>query len=218
MSWNFDATNGSGNPITESRMSSAIVKKARALLRSPRKVLRIMWRRFCLRWGHVTFGPGLTFEGAVEIPNGRRVSLGSRVKLGKDIHLMAWPEGKLTVGDDTYIGRNTIVLAHQSVSIGKDCLIAPFCHITDVNHGIEAGELIRKQPLASEPVVIEDDVWLGAGCSVLPGVTIGAGAVIGARAVVTKDIPPNAIAVGVPARVIGTRPAEAAEVSDEAGG
>lgn len=187
-------------------MSSAILKKVSLVLRSPRKVLRIMWSRFRLRLGHVSFGPGLTFEGAVEIPNGRRVTLGAHVKLGKDIHLMAWPEGKLAVGDHSYIGRNSIVLAHQSVSIGKDCLIAPFCHITDVNHGIEAGELIRKQPLTSQPVVIEDDVWLGAGCSVLPGVTIGAGAVIGARAVVTKDIPPNAIAVGVPAKVIATRP------------
>jgi acetyltransferase-like isoleucine patch superfamily enzyme len=81
-------------------------------------------------------------------------------------------------------------------------LIAPGCHITDVNHGIAQGELIRKQSLVSKPVRIGNDVWVGAGCSMLPGVTIGDGAVIGARAVVTHDIPAGAIAVGSPAKVI----------------
>jgi acetyltransferase-like isoleucine patch superfamily enzyme len=79
------------------------------------------------------------------------------------------------------------------------------CHITDVNHGIEHGTPIRTQPLEDDPVKIGNDVWIGAGCSILPGVTIGNGAVIGARAVVTKDIPENAIAVGVPAKVLKYR-------------
>jgi acetyltransferase-like isoleucine patch superfamily enzyme len=121
---------------------------------------------------------------------------------GKDVYLGAWPEGGLVVGDHSYIGRWTVILAHQSVVIGNDCLIAPGCHITDVNHGIAQGELIRKQSLVSKPVRIGNDVWVGAGCSMLPGVTIGDGAVIGARAVVTHDIPAGAIAVGSPAKVI----------------
>ncbi|MBN1514517.1 MAG: hypothetical protein JXB13_21050 [Phycisphaerae bacterium] len=64
---------------------------------------------------------------------------------------------------------------------------------------------MREQPLVSDPLRIEDDVWVGAGCSVLPGVTIGRGAVLGARAVATKDIPPYAVAAGVPARVLRYR-------------
>ena len=65
----------------------------------------------------------------------------------------------------------------------------------------------KNQPLASKgPIVIEDDAWLGLGVIVLDGVTIGRGAVIGAGAVVTGDVPPYAIAVGVPARVVGSRP------------
>jgi acetyltransferase-like isoleucine patch superfamily enzyme len=125
--------------------------------------------------------------------------------LGKDVYLGAWPEGELVVGDHSYIGRWSIVLAHQSVNIGNDCRIAPGCHITDVNHGIAPGVLIRKQSLVSKAVKVGNNVWIGAGSSILPGVAIGDGAVIGARAVVTHDVPPNAVVVGVPAKLIRYR-------------
>lgn len=179
--------------------------KILALFRSPFGITKNMIRRFMLRLKGVSFGSGLSFEGPVEIGAGHRIRLGQRVKLGRDIYLGTWSIGELIVGNDTYIGRNSIILVHQSVKIGNDCLIAPGCHITDVNHGIASGELIRKQSFNSNPVNIGNDVWIGAGCSILPGVTIGDGAVIGARAVVTKDIPSNAIAVGVPAKVIKLR-------------
>ena len=71
---------------------------------------------------------------------------------------------------------------------------------------MKPGHAIREQPLVSKgDIVIEDDVWLGYGVIVLNGVHIGSGAVIGAGSVVTRDIPPNAIAMGIPARVVNTR-------------
>ena len=97
------------------------------------------------------------------------------------------------------------MLAHKSVYIGDNCLIAPGCHITDVNHGIESAELICRQPLVSKSIRICNDVWIGAGCSILPGVTIGDGSVVGARSVVTKDVPAGAIVVGVPAKLLRYR-------------
>lgn len=94
----------------------------------------------------------------------------------------------------------------QSVEIGDNTSIAANCYIIDSNHGIEKGKLIREQKSAVKgPVVIGEDVWLGAGVKVLSGVHIGNGAVIGAGAVVNSDIPENAVAVGVPARVIRYR-------------
>lgn len=182
-----------------------MTKKIAALFKSPISIVRNVVLRGVLRFKGVRFGSGLCFEGTIEIGTGNRIELGRKVKLGKQIYLGTWPSGKLVIGNDTYIGRNSIILAYQSVIIGNDCLIAPGCHITDTNHGIVAGELIRKQPLNSKPVQIGNDVWIGAGCSILPGVTIGSGAVIGARAVVAKDIPSNAIAIGVPAKVIKYR-------------
>jgi acetyltransferase-like isoleucine patch superfamily enzyme len=182
-----------------------LIRKVKIFLRSPLFPVCLLARRFFLHLKGLHFGRRLFLEGNIEVGAARSVRLGHCVKLGKDVYLGAWEEGELIVGDNSYIGRGTIILAHQSVVIGDDCLIAPGCHITDVNHGIAAGELIRKQPLVSKPVRIGNDVWIGASCSILPGVTIGDGAVIGARSVVTRDVPSNAIVVGIPAKIIKYR-------------
>jgi acetyltransferase-like isoleucine patch superfamily enzyme len=84
-------------------------------------------------------------------------------------------------------------------------MIGPHCYITDANHGRVHGINVKSQAMDAKPVIIEDDVWLGAGVIVLPGVSIGRSAVIGAGAVVTKDVPANAIYAGVPANNIGDR-------------
>ena len=182
------------------------------IITKPYRYLRVVCQRLALgrryrrlRRAGLQFGKGLVLEGDFDITCPKRIQLGSRVKLGKESVIGAWPESELTIGNDTYIGRWTIILAYESVQIGNDCLIAPGCHITDVNHGIEPGELIRKQKYTSKPIRIGNDVWMGAGSSILPGVTIGDGAVIGARSVVTKDVPANAIAAGVPAKVLRYR-------------
>ena len=93
-----------------------------------------------------------------------------------------------------------------NVSIGDHTAIAPNCAFYAYNHGINAGELIKRQPLESRgDIVIGDGVWIGFGVVVLDGVTIGDGAVVGAGAVVTHDVPENAIVVGNPARVVSHR-------------
>lgn len=167
---------------------------------------RICWWRFRLWSKAVHCGKNLRTEGTVHVAHGYNVTLGDDVLLGKDVNLGAFKSGKLCVGSNTYIGRYTIILAYEHVHIGNDCLIAPGSHITDVNHGFSRTDVpMRTQEYTSKKVVIEDDVWFGAGVSVLPGVTIGRGSIIGARAVVSKDIPPYSIAVGVPARVIHSR-------------
>jgi acetyltransferase-like isoleucine patch superfamily enzyme len=182
-----------------------MTRKVKIFIRLPLSITCLLVRRFHLRLKGLDFGHGLGIEGAIEITSPKRTHLGCKVKLGKDVYLSVWPQGELVIGNDSYIGRRSIILAHQSVVIGNDCLIAPGCHITDVNHGIEAGKLIRKQQLVSKPVRIGNDVWVGTGSSVLPGVTIGDGVVIGARSVVTHDVPANAVVVGSPAKVIRYR-------------
>jgi acetyltransferase-like isoleucine patch superfamily enzyme len=90
-------------------------------------------------------------------------------------------------------------------------MIAPHCVFTPYQHGFaDTHRPMREQPLSSQgDIVIKDDVWLGSNVCVMDGVTIGKGAVVGAGAVVTSDIPPYAIAGGIPARVIRFRDAEA---------
>lgn len=112
---------------------------------------------------------------------------------------------RLMIGAGTYCNRFTMFDASERTEIGRNCMIGPFCYITDHDHGHLAGALVGEQPLIAKPVYVGDDVWVGAGVIILKGVTIGRGAVIGAGAVVSKDVEPGAKMVGVPARSICQR-------------
>lgn len=186
-----------------------------SLLRRPMRCFRLAdhlrgrwvyhWNRWRLKAAGVTFGKGLVLEGSVGVTCGARVTLGDHVRLGNGVYLGAFQEGRLTIGNNSYLGRGSTILACQRVAIGDDCLLAPYTYITDLNHGFAAGELIRVQTYKSEPVVVGNDVWFGTGVKVMPGVRIGDGVVVGAGAVVTRDLASQAIAVGMPAREIRKR-------------
>lgn len=113
-------------------------------------------------------------------------------------------DSRLEIGDRTSVGSDAHIIACNRISIGKDVVIAQRVYITDNLHGYEnIHQGIMSQPLVHPgPVKIEDQVWIGEGVCVLPNVTIGRHSVIGSNAVVTSDIPPYSVAVGVPARVI----------------
>jgi acetyltransferase-like isoleucine patch superfamily enzyme len=114
--------------------------------------------------------------------------------------------GNIRLGRNIFLGPHVVIYGHGGVEIGDDTLIAVHCRIVSSNHTVPAiGHDIRAQPDRLLPVKIGRDVWLGAGVTVLGGVTIGDGCVVGAGAVVTKDLPPGAIARGVPATVQGWR-------------
>ena len=110
---------------------------------------------------------------------------------------------RLVIGGGTYINRFTMLDASERIDVGQDCLIGPFCYITDHDHGVERGTLLTEQPLVASPVRIGRNVWIGAHAIVLKGVTIGNDAIIGAGAVVTRDVQSGEKVVGVPARLIG---------------
>ncbi|MBD0343801.1 MAG: acyltransferase [Coleofasciculus sp. Co-bin14] len=114
--------------------------------------------------------------------------------------------GFIEVGENSFIGPYSCVAGPGPIRIGKDCLIAAHSGIFANNHQFaDPTRKIVDQELTCKGITIEDDCWLGAGVKVLDGVTIGRGSVIGAGAVVTKDIPPFSVAVGVPAKVISHR-------------
>lgn len=123
--------------------------------------------------------------------------------------------GKITIRSGTYVNRYTIFDGHESIEIGRRCMIGPHCYITDGDHTTEPGTAVQAQPMQKAPVILEDEVWLGSHVVILPGVRVGRGAVVGAGSVVTRSIPANAIACGVPARVMRMRgeesPASAVE-------
>lgn len=109
--------------------------------------------------------------------------------------------GDVIIGDHTRVGlHNTII---GPVSIGNHVNLAQGITVTALNHNFsDAGKRIDTQGVSTTPVVIEDDVWIGANTVILPGVTIGQHSVVAAGAVVTKEVPPHSLVAGVPAKVI----------------
>lgn len=131
----------------------------------------------------------------------------SRAQIARGVIVESWG-GHVTIGPRVYLGPYVVVYGHGGVDIGADSLIAMHCRIVSSSHAIPPRDrAIQGEPDVLQPTRIGRDVWLGGGVSVLGGVTIGDGCVVGAGAVVTRDLPPYSIAVGVPARVVGERPA-----------
>lgn len=127
---------------------------------------------------------------------------GGRIEVGRcaffpGVRLECWRGARISIGDGSYLNRNTEIVAAGSVKIGKDCKIGRDVIIMDSDQHELPG-----QALVVADVVIEDRVWIGARAMVLKGVTIGHDSIIGAGAVVTRDVPPRSVAVGQPARVI----------------
>jgi acetyltransferase-like isoleucine patch superfamily enzyme len=141
----------------------------------------------------------------------RGVAVGSNVTIGPgaDIRasgVIAEPGEGVRIGDRTAIGARNVIWGQGGITIGDNCLLGPNVTVLSENHvANSATELVRDQGAVRAPVVIEDDCWIGAGATVLLGVRIGRGAVVGAGAVVTKDVESLAIVVGVPAKQIGQR-------------
>ena len=109
--------------------------------------------------------------------------------------------GDVIIGNHTRIGlHNTII---GPVEIGNNVNLAQGITVTALNHNFsDSNKQIDEQGVSTNPVTIEDDVWIGANAVVLPGVTIGHHCVVAAGAVVTKDVPPHSLVAGVPAKVI----------------
>ena len=126
--------------------------------------------------------------------------------LDKGVVLLATSDrARIHIGPRTYLNRHVMIDADALVEIGADVMIGPFCYITDSNHAHDRDTPVAQQPMISAPVKLGRDVWLGAHAMILKGVTIGDGAIIGAGAVVTRDVAAYAKAIGMPARTIGER-------------
>ncbi|GAB1538119.1 hypothetical protein NUACC21_07770 [Scytonema sp. NUACC21] len=121
--------------------------------------------------------------------------VGNKVCIDRGVDIRATgSDCAIFIGDESYLGPYVCMAGPGHIKIGKQCLIASHSSLYANNH--------REYGLSREGIEIQDHCWIGSGARILDGVTIGKGCVIGAGAVVTKDIPPYSIAVGVPATVI----------------
>jgi acetyltransferase-like isoleucine patch superfamily enzyme len=186
------------------RLKGSIERRGRVTAATLRAM---MHRLFGVTIGHgCRLGKGVTFI------------YGWRTRFGNNCIIDAFSQFKcptaqppdarynIDIGDDVFIGRGTIIDSKMGVRIGKNTFIAPYGFITDTHHiFVDARQPIREQGCEYRAVEIGEDVWVGTHVVILPGVKVGKGSVIGANSTVTRDIPPDVVAAGSPARVIGKR-------------
>lgn len=146
------------------------------------------------------------FEEGVRVFHPERVWIGADVYVGHDTILKGYHDGDLRIGDGSWIGQQCFFHSAGDLSIGENVGVGPGVKILTSIHQ-EAGRSvpILHAPLTFASVQVEDDVDLGIGAIVLPGVIVGRGAQVGAGAVVTRDVPPYAVVAGNPARVLRFR-------------
>lgn len=152
-------------------------------------------------------GEGCVFEEGVLVFHPDRVWVGRDVYVGHGAILKGYHAGELRIGDGSWIGQRCFFHAAGDLRIGRNVGIGPCVQIITSAHREAGREVpILHAPIHCAPVVVEDDADLGVGSILLPGVTIGRGAQVGAGAVVTRDVPPYAVVAGNPARLIRERP------------
>jgi acetyltransferase-like isoleucine patch superfamily enzyme len=173
-----------------------------------RVLVRLAWLKLRWRGRLVTDGIAFVCPGVkLEIGRDARVVLGRWSWLGNGCKVRAH-EGEIRIGAKTVLGQECTISAYQHVSIGRECIVADRVMLIDFDHGIvDVERPIRLQGIYKRDVRVGHNVWIGYGACVLRGVSVGDNAVIGTSAVVTEDVPPNAVAAGVPARVLRTRDA-----------
>jgi acetyltransferase-like isoleucine patch superfamily enzyme len=114
--------------------------------------------------------------------------------------------GTIKIGESSFINSFTVLYGHGNLTIGNGCLIGPQVCIVPVNYGFQDRDIsLRLQSPSLKGISIEDDVWIGAGATILDGCNVGKGSIIGAGAVVTKSVKPYSIVAGVPAKLISIR-------------
>src|SRR3954463_13301169 len=135
----------------------------------------------------------------------RGISIGSGVFVGRH-SILSCKNGDIDLADGANIGFNCEVFSASRVAIGRNVLIAAYTYVIGGDHDFsDPTKTVLEQTRTSAGVTIGDGAWIGAGAKILDGVPLGEGAVIGAGAVVRDPVPAFAIAVGIPARIVGTR-------------
>ena len=174
----------------------SVINFAAAIFRFiPVPVCLFLWALSDLSYGHL----GALVRYCVLKKLSKRC--GDRVFIGRGCTIRYWEN--LEVGSFVSINEHCHIEAAGGVKIGDQVSIAHHVSLLSANHGWQDETLpIRDNPVTLSPVTISDDVWIGSGCQILSGVTVGSRSIVAAGAVVNKDVPPRTIVGGVPARVI----------------
>lgn len=220
-------------PLTEPQAQAPVRNLAEGLRRAPeplhggpltllrfmrannmlnRHYARLLARYVLLKLRH---GKRLQTDGICFICPGVHLEIGRHATLR--IGRWAWigdgskirvHEGEVSIGAKTVMGQECTISAYQRVSIGRECIVADRVMLIDFDHGVvEVERPIRLQGIYKRDVCVAHNVWIGYGACILRGVNVGENSIIGTSTVVTRDVPPDAVVGGIPARVLRMREA-----------
>lgn len=169
-------------------------------------VLRYVWLRIAKRHirteGFVFIGKGVDLYAR---RGHGRLTLGKWVFIGHG-NAIRCHEGNLRIGAKTVLGAVNTINCYLDIEIGESCILADWIYICDFDHRFDDMTMpIKDQGIVKSPVRIGDNCWIGEKATVLRGVTVGEGSVVASHALVNRDVPPNSIVGGVPAKVLKTR-------------
>jgi acetyltransferase-like isoleucine patch superfamily enzyme len=184
-----------------------IVRNRMATPRYLRLWLRYVWR-FRVRNRHIVTRGMVFVDRRAEVYCRRglgHMELGRWVWIGAG-NALRCHEGFFRVGDKVVFGGSNTINGYLDIDVGDDCIFADRIYVTDFDHVYaDPGVPIRRQGIVKSPVRIEDDCWIGEKATILRGVTVGRGSVVGSQTVVTRDVPPMSVVVGNPGRVVKRR-------------
>ena len=149
-------------------------------------------------------GRNYTQVGEILFHAGSQLEIGELNILSQNFDIEV--KGNLSIGSRNYFNKKLKIVCFEKIVIGDDCIIADSVHFYDHDHNYrDLKQLIRQQGYTTKPIKVGNNVWIGAKATILKGVTINDGTVIGAGSIVTKDVPANAIVAGNPARIVKYR-------------
>jgi acetyltransferase-like isoleucine patch superfamily enzyme len=173
-------------------------------------LLGVRWLWLKLRWRGRLQTDGICFvcpRVKLEIGKTAKLRIGRWAWIGDGSKIRVH-EGEVSIGAKTVIGQECTISAYQHVEIGRECIVADRVMLIDFDHGVvEVERPIRLQGIYKRDVRVGHNVWIGYGACILRGVSVGNNSIVGTSAVVTQDVPENAVVGGAPARVIRMREA-----------
>jgi len=153
----------------------------------------------------------VSVHGSAEVDPNSKFGADGPIVIGAECRIrrravIAPSGGRIEIGENSLVNAFTMLIGHGSIRVGADVLIGPHTVIAAANHTFSDSDTpIVQQEISKEGIEIHDDVWIGANCTVLDGVTLGEGAVVAAGSVVTESVPEHAIVAGAPAEQVGVR-------------
>lgn len=134
-----------------------------------------------------------------------KITIYKSAKLDRGVRLLATNKSRISIGSHTAIGLHSVFNGGDDITIGKSCLISGFVYIQTSMHKHDKGQYIKTQGFTHSPIVLGDDVWLGAHSTIMPNCNLKQGTIVGSNAVVTKSSNSDEILAGVPAKKINIR-------------